>query len=67
MAMFAGIPVPEQVQKSIDATKCEYRNVGRSGLRVSVPMLGFMSFGTLPMGCYQGRLELTGVQAMTNG
>lgn len=30
---------------SLEATKVEYRNLGRSGLKVSVPILGAASFG----------------------
>ncbi|KAK1997090.1 aldo-keto reductase [Colletotrichum falcatum] len=38
--------VPESLQKSLDATKVEYVNLGTSGLRVSVPILGGMSLGS---------------------
>ncbi|KAF1813177.1 Aldo/keto reductase [Eremomyces bilateralis CBS 781.70] len=31
---------------SVEETKVEYRRLGKSGLRVSVPILGAMSFGT---------------------
>lgn len=31
--------------KSLKASLAEYRQVGKSGLRVSVPLLGTMSFG----------------------
>jgi aryl-alcohol dehydrogenase-like predicted oxidoreductase len=37
--------VPEALQKSLDATKVEYRQLGKCGLRVSVPILGAMSIG----------------------
>ena len=37
--------LPKSVQDSLDATKVEYRQLGKSGLRVSVPILGAMSFG----------------------
>ncbi|TPX10298.1 uncharacterized protein E0L32_008703 [Thyridium curvatum] len=37
--------LPPQLQESLDNTKCEYRNLGQSGLRVSVPILGCASFG----------------------
>ncbi len=37
--------IPKSVQESIDNTKVEYRQLGKSGLRVSVPILGAMSFG----------------------
>ncbi|KAK3116487.1 hypothetical protein LTR53_003091 [Teratosphaeriaceae sp. CCFEE 6253] len=35
----------DPVIKSINETKAEYRRLGNSGLRVSVPILGAMSFG----------------------
>lgn len=37
--------------ESVENSKCEYRQLGKSGLRVSVPIFGCMSFGdkrTLP-------------------
>lgn len=37
--------LPEGVQKSLDGTKCEYKRVGASGLRVSSPIVGCMSIG----------------------
>ncbi|KAF2083378.1 Aldo/keto reductase [Saccharata proteae CBS 121410] len=37
--------LPSSLQKSIDSTKVAYRNLGKSGLRVSVPIFGCMSFG----------------------
>ncbi|KAK5121021.1 hypothetical protein LTR85_005805 [Meristemomyces frigidus] len=36
----------DPVIKSINDTKAEYRRLGKSGLRVSVPILGSMSFGS---------------------
>ncbi|KAI7547753.1 hypothetical protein KC317_g15038, partial [Hortaea werneckii] len=36
----------DPVIKSINETKAEYKRLGRSGLRVSVPILGAMSFGS---------------------
>ncbi|KDN65667.1 putative aldo-keto reductase [Colletotrichum sublineola] len=39
-------PIPESLQKSIDATNVDYVNLGTSGLKVSVPILGGMSFGS---------------------
>lgn len=36
----------DPVIKSINATKAEYKRLGKSGLRVSVPILGAMSFGS---------------------
>jgi hypothetical protein len=37
--------VPKELQESIDATKVSYSQLGKSGLKVSVPILGAMSFG----------------------
>lgn len=39
-------PLPQSLQNSLDATKVEYVQLGRSGLRVSSPILGGMSFGS---------------------
>ncbi|RKU43006.1 hypothetical protein DL546_002860 [Coniochaeta pulveracea] len=39
------MPVPASLQQSVDETKVEYRRLGTSGLRVSVPILGAMSLG----------------------
>ncbi|KAK3725125.1 hypothetical protein LTR37_000636 [Vermiconidia calcicola] len=36
----------DPVIRSINATKAEYKRLGTSGLRVSVPILGSMSFGS---------------------
>lgn len=36
----------DPVVQSINDTKAEYKRLGRSGLRVSVPILGAMSFGS---------------------
>lgn len=41
----------DPVWKSLAETKVEYRRLGKSGLRISVPVLGCMHFGskkTLP-------------------
>ncbi|KFZ08823.1 hypothetical protein V502_09137 [Pseudogymnoascus sp. VKM F-4520 (FW-2644)] len=38
-------PLPEGVAKSLEETKVDYRLVGNSGLRVSVPIIGCMSIG----------------------
>lgn len=38
-------PVPESLKLSVESSKVEYRRLGRSGLKVSVPILGAMSFG----------------------
>lgn len=35
----------DSVWKSIEETKAVYKRLGKSGLRVSVPILGTMSFG----------------------
>lgn len=43
--------LPPKLQESLANTKVEYRRLGKSGLRVSVPIFGCMSFGdqrTLP-------------------
>lgn len=39
-------PVPTSLQKSLDATKVEYVQLGTSGLRVSSPILGTMGIGS---------------------
>lgn len=44
-------PLPAKLKESLANSKCEYRQLGKSGLRVSVPIFGCMSFGdprTLP-------------------
>jgi aryl-alcohol dehydrogenase-like predicted oxidoreductase len=38
--------IPPALQASFDVSKCEYKRLGNSGLKVSVPILGAMSFGT---------------------
>ena len=38
--------VPKHVQESIDNTKVQYKRLGHSGLRVSVPIFGCMSIGS---------------------
>ena len=38
-------PIPKELQESLDGTQVSYAQVGSSGLRVSVPILGAMSFG----------------------
>ncbi|KAJ5656029.1 hypothetical protein N7507_007979 [Penicillium longicatenatum] len=40
-----GIPLPPSLKKSLDETKVEYYQLGKSGLRVSYPILGALSFG----------------------
>ncbi|XDG00584.1 hypothetical protein ABKA04_000199 [Annulohypoxylon sp. FPYF3050] len=37
--------LPKSLQESLDATKVEYRRLGNSGLSISVPIFGCMSFG----------------------
>ncbi|CAH0024826.1 unnamed protein product, partial [Clonostachys rhizophaga] len=39
------LQLPDRLQESLDDTKVEYRQLGKSGLRVSVPILGCMGFG----------------------
>lgn len=36
--------IPGFLKESIDRTKAEYKRLGRSGLQVSVPILGAMCF-----------------------
>lgn len=40
-----GIPLPPSLKESLDGTKVEYCQLGKSGLRVSYPILGALSFG----------------------
>jgi len=42
--------IPAAIQKGLDATKVEYVNLGTSGLRVSLPILGCMGFGSKQWG-----------------
>ena len=44
----AGLPLPASVQKSLESSKVEYVKLGTSGLRVSRPILGAMTFGFSP-------------------
>ena len=37
--------MPAGLKESVENSKCEYRRLGNSGLRVSVPIFGCMSFG----------------------
>lgn len=39
------VAVPEALKRSIQATRAEYRQLGRSGLRVSNPILGGLQIG----------------------
>jgi hypothetical protein len=43
--IMSGREIPQTVKDSVAATKAEYVQLGKSGLRVSVPILGAMSFG----------------------
>ena len=38
--------MPQSLKESLEHSKTEYKNLGKSGLKVSVPILGAMSFGT---------------------
>lgn len=38
--------IPTRVKESIDNTQATYKQLGKSGLRVSVPVLGMMSHGS---------------------
>ncbi|KAF7554942.1 hypothetical protein G7Z17_g2551 [Cylindrodendrum hubeiense] len=42
----AALTLPSSLKESLDATKVDYVQLGASGLRVSVPILGCMSFGS---------------------
>lgn len=46
MSKYPGIPVPPSVARSLEATKVDYVRLGSSGLKVSWPLLGAMSFGS---------------------
>jgi hypothetical protein len=37
--------LPARLKESLENSKCEYRRLGESGLRISVPIFGCMSFG----------------------
>lgn len=37
--------IPESLRASVESTKVSYKQLGSSGLRVSIPILGAMSFG----------------------
>src|ERR1700749_3384367 len=41
----AATQMPDSLKKSLESTKVSYAQLGKSGLRVSVPILGAMSFG----------------------
>lgn len=38
--------LPQRFKQSLEGTKVEYRQLGKSGLKVSVPILGAMSIGS---------------------
>jgi aryl-alcohol dehydrogenase-like predicted oxidoreductase len=40
------MPLPGSLQKSVEATKVDYVQLGSSGLRVSVPIFGTMGIGS---------------------
>ncbi|KAF5024379.1 hypothetical protein F66182_3566 [Fusarium sp. NRRL 66182] len=37
--------LPARLKESLEASTCEYRRLGKSGLKISVPIFGCMSFG----------------------
>ncbi len=37
--------LPPKLKESVENSKCEYRRLGKSGLIISVPIFGCMSFG----------------------
>ncbi len=43
--MSGTLALPESLKKSVENSKAEYVNLGKSGLRVSIPILGAMSIG----------------------
>jgi hypothetical protein len=44
--MSSNTQIPQSLKKSVEETKVEYVKLGKSGLKVSVPILGAMSFGS---------------------
>ena len=38
--------LPPGLKESMEHSKCEYRRLGKTGLKISVPILGAMSIGT---------------------
>lgn len=41
----AAPPIPKSLSDSLEKSKAEYVSLGKSGLRVSIPILGAMSIG----------------------
>ncbi|KAI0146043.1 aldo/keto reductase [Hypoxylon sp. NC0597] len=41
----ANTNIPQSLKESLEHTKVEYRQLGKSGLKISVPVFGCMSFG----------------------
>ncbi len=41
----APVELPPKLKESVENSKCEYRRLGKSGLLISVPIFGCMSFG----------------------
>lgn len=39
-------PMPPTLKASVEGTKVQYVRIGKSGLKVSNPIFGAMSFGT---------------------
>ena len=46
MSSFFNPSVPESLQKSLDGSKVEYVQLGKSGLRISMPLIGIMGLGS---------------------
>lgn len=44
--------VPPQLKESVENTKVDYVRLGKSGLKVSVPILGAMSLGRSDWGSW---------------
>ncbi|TDZ39339.1 Aldo-keto reductase AMT2 [Colletotrichum trifolii] len=42
---YSALPVAPSLAESLGSTKCEYRQLGNSGLRISVPIFGCAGFG----------------------
>ena len=37
--------MPPSLKESVEHSKCEYKRLGKTGLKISVPVMGAMSFG----------------------